>query len=637
TAGLFNLIQNALDSLHPGLFIEIDKQITEYTTDATGGFLGFAPDANRLRTLSNETYVSMFVTKMYGEIKDGEKHYMLGAKLFAHPGGDTGDGKQSEKANLAASLYIGGPTNLYLTDLDFISGLLDWIVGMFTPLALEDKSTSFIENLMAWNDASGAEKKGFVRSIDGDNATWDYPSDSQAQATTYVDVQTIVDGIKTTTKTVTRNATTHAAIGDVTTEVKYSYPLELKNLIEKVELNLFNHNGYVPYFTNISTSLPAASNRFVSAHIVLNKDAFNELLIFLYSTIFELFRDKIDGPDNAGLSYFVTGSGQSSTSNQSCESVLDGLNAHYKKYKAGTETVDDMVNYMYYYVKGISYTLEKTILQPLVLTGLQAQGGLYSVATYDLLNRYASDAIDNISSMLGTLLPIPFVSGNINPSINLYIDLDPNPSDYNRSGKLMLPGVQAIEIMINCKKTTAGTTLTKGTDWWFLRINPLSTVSDSDVDRVINSSFDSYSDHRSTVKTIVSNTKTGLLAFDEAVSAELVGSANIPTAIYIKDPATRTGNINSTSGASITITDEYIYNHTNYFPRRANVTFNDKGGASSLMKSYEDGTYYGARGTEITWDASSVDFMAPTKESGDSQVLAGYIYGYALNIVMYAI
>ena len=58
------------------------------------------------------------------------------------------------------------------------------------------------------------------------------------------------------------------------------------------------------------------------------------------------------------------------------------------------------------------------------------------------------------------------------------------------------------------------------------------------------------------------------------------------------------------------------------------------------MTSYNAGSQYqDATGTYIVWDAASVDLTAANSETADEngRRLAGYVYGYALNTVLYAI
>ena len=56
------------------------------------------------------------------------------------------------------------------------------------------------------------------------------------------------------------------------------------------------------------------------------------------------------------------------------------------------------------------------------------------------------------------------------------------------------------------------------------------------------------------------------------------------------------------------------------------------------MQSYDKSCDYNdAPGTQIEWEAATVDLTAATSEDTSGRRLAGYVYGYALNVVLYAI
>ena len=304
-------------------------------------------------------------------------------------------------------------------------------------------------------------------------------------------------------------------------------------------------------------------------------------------------------------------------------------------------------------------TLEKYILQVIAMpmakeylktiSALNTIVNLFGGLGYGLFTWAASGVIQNISALVDTILPIPFASGNIDPNINLYIDLDPLPSDYGLS-TTMLPGIQAIEIMINCEKSSNGTsmrynkkgsgyaalstgdydtdtTTSKDNSWdsWFLRIDPLNTQTDS------------------TTGSRYTTEEKGMLAFDESAEVDTSkpsGQATVPTAIVINDPATRKGQMIGGAGADIELRDSAFFNSA-LFPQFVDVRFT-AGSGSTYYHSYGTNPEYVkmARGTMLVWDASSVD-LTPADSSVDYGnpygKPAGYVYAYALNTVVYAI
>ncbi|MEG1529952.1 MAG: hypothetical protein RR405_06300, partial [Clostridia bacterium] len=172
-----------------------------------------------------------------------------------------------------------------------------------------------------------------------------------------------------------------------------------------------------------------------------------------------------------------------------------------------------------------------------------------------------------------TVLPLPFASGTILPSANIYLDLAPKANEYGLdANKKMHPGIQAIEIMINCKKDATvtndgsyGTKMlynerkkrenfqymsakdtngnlimdpTKTTenrnDSWdslVLRINPLCNIT-----QVLEQNNPKWA-----IEGTQSDYSNSVLAFDEAESAQILGTTPVPTQITITDPAKRSG------------------------------------------------------------------------------------------------
>ena len=139
---------------------------------------------------------------------------------------------------------------------------------------------------------------------------------------------------------------------------------------------------------------------------------------------------------------------------------------------------------------------------------------------------------------------------------------------------------------------------------------------------------------------INSEIKNTMIGFDDAADAsifELWNNGNVrigvdpPTEIEITDPATREGvaRYEDKSEKTFYLRDSYFFDEK-LFPQKADVRF---GNGNYTHNEMTDGS---ASGTYIVWDASTVDLTAAAITSNGKR-LAGYVYGYALNIVMYAI
>ncbi|MCQ2603034.1 MAG: hypothetical protein MJ193_03790, partial [Clostridia bacterium] len=266
------------------------------------------------------------------------------------------------------------------------------------------------------------------------------------------------------------------------------------------------------------------------------------------------------------------------------------------------------------------------------------------------------EAIPNISRLIASILPLPFASeAACNPSANIYIDLNPKNSDYNLvNNQTMHKGIQAIELFINCKKGGAGTTMdfykyggssykagnlyksTGGTGFTGTVWTPANDSTLKKQGSLSAPHTDAF-DYLALRITPLGNApdyasvQDALLGFAEAESySAFEGQVGAPTSITITDPGTRAGSTNT--GKSIILNETYLENPA-YFPQKVNVNWLN-GMDSTGNTDPESLDHLG--GTYIVWDASSVNMTAASKDS-TGQYLAGYVYGYVLNLVAYAI
>ena len=527
-------------------------------------------------------------------------HLVLDLSI-THPDRGPGSGAFTAKVHF-------GNNNILIQDLDVANGTVNSLVG--TILGDPINLASMV--------GGGSQLFSFAYS-DADSAEWNYSS-----ASTTPDFPGAVSASDDVTT-------------DATSALEMSYEPKLDGLIQKITLNLFNSNGYQPYLSGMKTvsefSDKDEDSKFLSIKIELGKDAYNELLIMVYTIVLNLIASFTDSrssssfffpnPDSMGSYatsyYYFTGPWPAEIWGTPIHDVSGGVlefsNNIVKKNANGESlmtrlasysTTQEKVNFLKPYVTDIPVALLQYVLY----------GGLLGVddSLVGAATGAAGDSVGNLGIIIGSLLPLAFASYDPsvpNPSLNIYIDLSPNASDYGVS-TTVTPGIQALELMVNVSKTAAGgKNVTNGTssanglnsfrDSMILTINPLSLLGNTD-----------------------GNNK-GLLGFVEADTATLVNNNGIvgdKTEIVISDPATRKGQITFDNGS----TQEITLNGTSLaevLPLTANVTFPN--------------SQTSANGTTVVWDAASVDLTAAATDAADGRRLAGYVYGYALNNVVAAI
>ncbi|MDE6060969.1 MAG: hypothetical protein K2G31_05835, partial [Clostridia bacterium] len=325
------------------------------------------------------------------------------------------------------------------------------------------------------------------------------------------------------------------------------------------------------------------------------------------------------------------------------------------------------VNFLEPYIRSLPYTLLKWVLRDVAFNALSTVGstttGLLNIwggAGRDLWddtfitvflgsNHYSIESavcpsVADLSRLVGGILPLPFACGSINPSLKIYIDLAPTNKEYGLSDAYkMNPGIQAVEFYINGRKNGAGTGITyttkSNTALGYGGTFGTASVGSADLiptnsgktDNANGGAWDFFFLRLTPYGNVNSDIKNTMIGFDDAADATVIGSAP-PTEIEISDPATRQGvaRYNDSRGdKTFYLRDSYFFDES-LFPQKADVRY------SNGYYTNDETTDGSATGTYIVWDASTVDLTAASIDSSGRR-LAGYVYGYALNVVMYTI
>lgn len=459
-----------------------------------------------------------------------------------------------------------------------------------------------------------------TKNNDGDDKTFEYP----------------------TAKTASDNVN---AIGWNEDKTSYSYTADMSNLIKSVGINLFNSYGYVPYYEG----MPAVTNGAgkISIKAELNKDAYNELILMVNCILINLLSkaNNLDEPwfvdvDALDKKEKSPSDALLGTTKNAVTNFFDGLDALVKK----GATTQEKVNYVEPYARSLPFTFIKWAVRVIATDAVKVD------RLWGLLQGLGPGTIQNLSELIGTILPLPFASGSINPTLNIYLDFDPQPTEYGLSNEYtMNPGIQAIEIMVNGTKNTSDANGGAGGSSSMLynkaKSNDMSTMkfmkdgggATNETTTDLGWAWDFFMLRITPYSTVEKSYKTGLLQFDDSDSASSI-SGNAPTEIVIEDPATRTGYaMKDGQKKAFQLRDSYFFDG-NIFPQKASVTFASLDEQGKPLSSYYPGSpYKDATGTQIVWDAASVDLTAATSTDENGRRLAGYVYGYALNTVLYAI
>ena len=591
SAGIGPLIGSILESLDPNLTIQIDRKGAA-TVEST--YRTFYRTATKV---DNNSHTVLNLSRVANDsgVNGKDPAYRLVLGLAATRNGMDG----ISTASLNVHLTSGGM--LYVDSNSIVIGgasIVEWILENFVnPIEL-NMLVETISNLTQPSDSL---------------SDWSAPQGATAAETAAVSDDE--DAVATTA------ATSQTSAGTITgSGADSSYSPSLKNLIEGIEINLFNSNGYQPYISTM-TSAPSSTGgtRYISLKIEFNKDAFNELLILIHymlvnmlaeapelASIQTLFIYSDSAEDGEELYYNVnTGSANGNT-------LTRNISAMRAVLADTTKTTQQKVEAIAPYSKSLPWSLLSYVLD----------GGLLGISTSVVSIGQAWSALGNLSCLIASILPLPFASYDVkapNPSANIYIDLSPEASTYGLSSRVVLPGVQAIELMINCEKDGYGS----GMSYYSASAGRTSDIASATEAMVLSIN------PRNLVESSTTYSGTGALGFLEAISASIdSGQSPVPTEVVITDPAKRTGNIVTSNGtySNVTINGTTLGNST-YFPQQA--TANYANGQNSSAG--------GLGGTGIIWDAASVDYVATTLDADTGRRLAGYIYGYALNIVVAAV
>ena len=697
TAGVMTLLQSLIDGINPNLSINIDRRATSVvqgTSNATGTYLRGV----KITTNSTLSIVSEF------------DHYKVGGDGMEALGGSTTLNDFAIRLDLSAqhpdlqddrimtgNVYFGN-NNLMIADLGVSLGALD---------ALGD-----LLGIFNWIDVGSLIGGGqlfpsFAYGDDRDTGSWDYGSPvattasdgaeagTSADGDVYGDLKTDESGSVITDSDDLTQSSSFSERGAAATNVNrpYKYAVGddghwtsgysygggdimsiLGGLINKVEVNLFNRNGYQPYISNMPTvnqdTAADTDASLISVKIELNKDAYNELLIFLYTTILSLFHVSIDANGDTsqvtiddethgvGASayshseywYFANyralgdSSGYDGFMDQPGDVIRRHENTSNSKWVisnlfAELDSIDHMtisehektvrrVQLLDPYVRSLPLSLLAWVLGDMVNLGefgsvlLWQIGGLLGVGA-------VAHTLGDVSLLLSSLLP-PFAlydSDAPNPSLNLYIDLDPQASFYGyNDGRTIAPGIQAIELMVNVEKYSGGGKTLNGINdsgaavtnqtLYYQSINDHGTLQDgyalSINPRNLVDSSTNYSGEGLFNLLEANKLRTSLDVTGYGITVDDVGTKH---ATVTKDGATvATGTLNAdllVGTASSTCAG---------LPTEAGVSLV---GYSSKVHT-----------VPLTWDAGALD-LSPS-ETAEPR-LAGYVYGYALNLVVAAI
>ncbi|MGN0744881.1 MAG: Ig-like domain-containing protein [Christensenellales bacterium] len=590
TSGIMSMIQNVLDNLKPGLNITINNKVWEGIatgkSQAEYAYSTITLPGRKVFTATNLAENSGYTDKGY--------------KILLNLALDRDGGNYD--VNL--KVVVGG-NNVFLTQLDPGGNLVSFL-----------KIVPQVQDMLNCLDLGSLMPDMFplqlTSATDGDDKTFEYPS--------------------------AKTAADASSYGWNTDQTSYSYTADMSGLVKAVDVNLFNDYGYIPYYNGMGTVSNGAGK--ISLKITLNKDAYNELILMVNCILFNLLirADEYDGEpwfinvdslDNSSKAPGDVTLGQTTDAIRSFFNEFDAL------VRSGAST-DAKVKFMEPYARSLPFTFIKWAVRVLA-------GDAIGMNIWGLLQNLGPGTVQNLSELIGGILPLPFASGVIDPSISIYIDLDPDPTEYGlTSAYTMNPGIQAIEIMVNGKKNGTGTSMlynkAQTTDMSAMKFMKDGGGASNTTTTDVGQAWDFFMLRITPYSTVDTSFTTGLLQFDDSDSAENISGFEPPTEIVIEDPATRTGYaMLAGQKKDFQLRDSYFFDG-NIFPQKAAVTFATLDEQGKPLSSYYPASpYKDATGTQIVWDAASVDLTAATSTDSEGRRLAGYVYGYVLNTVIYAI
>lgn len=700
TAGVMTMLQSIIDSIDPNLAISIDSK-TEWLVQATSGSQG---DELRAATIDRRASVTLLSTYGYYTGIGGKgmlggdtatSDFMIALNLSVkHP-----DTRQDE---LTANVYFGN-NNLWVQDLNINLGTLDGIGGLLNLLDSINLGsllgTGQLFPSFAYTDADNSDWSinAPVATTAGDGVASTAADVQYGELATGSDGKVITDDDVLDDAAFTGNNTAATNVdgpykyvlgADGVWTSGYSYSADimqlLNGLVEKVTVNLFNRNGYQPYLSTMpemdQSVTEATDASLISVKVELNKDAYNELLVFLYTTLLSLVQV---GVDTNGM---ATYDGHNTHAKPLAADAFEEHNRdwYFPYYGAYMDVASSMIRRHaingtdgeeggYWVVSNLFRELdsidymnlsehEKTVrrvelLQPYVralpmgllswlLLDMVALGNFGGTvlgfgSVYGMILSYSDVefVLGDVTAMIASLLP-PFAiydDDAPNPSLNVYIDLAPEESNYGFTGenaREIAPGIQAVELMVNVRKDGGYRTLT-GVGWdGNSYTGDIYYSEDSAGDAVGTGFHNAYVlalNPRNLVATDNSYSGDGLLQFTEA--DHLDGNLTTTGGVDVENVFIEVDDIGSKSATmySGTYTESGWNNTSQIATGTLNAGFltSNLPVEANVFLVAQDNTH--SHTVPIAWDASAVDLSAP--QDGESR-LAGFVYGYALNLVV---
>lgn len=700
TAGTMTMLQSIIDSIDPNLAISIDSK-TEWLIQATSGSQG---DELRAATIDRRASVTLLSTYGYYTGIGGKgmlggdtatSDFMIALNLSVkHP-----DTRQDE---LTANVYFGN-NNLWVQDLNINLGTLDGIGGLLNLLDSINLGsllgTGQLFPSFAYTDADNSDWSinAPVATTAGDGVASTAADVQYGELATGSDGKVITDDDVLDDAAFTGNNTAATNVdgpykyvlgADGVWTSGYSYSADimqlLNGLVEKVTVNLFNRNGYQPYLSTMpemdQSVTEATDASLISVKVELNKDAYNELLVFLYTTLLSLVQV---GVDTNGM---ATYDGHNTHAKPLAADAFEEHNRdwYFPYYGAYMDVASSMIRRHaingtdgeeggYWVVSNLFRELdsidymnlsehEKTVrrvelLQPYVralpmgllswlLLDMVALGNFGGTvlgfgSVYGMILSYSDVefVLGDVTAMIASLLP-PFAiydDDAPNPSLNVYIDLAPEESNYGFTGenaREIAPGIQAVELMVNVRKDGGYRTLT-GVGWdGNSYTGDIYYSEDSAGDATGTGFHNAYVlalNPRNLVATDNSYSGDGLLQFTEA--DHLDGNLTTTGGVDVENVFIEVDDIGSKSATmySGTYTESGWNNTSQIATGTLNAGFltSNLPVEANVFLVAQDNTH--SHTVPIAWDASAVDLSAP--QDGESR-LAGFVYGYALNLVV---
>ena len=665
TAGTMTLLTNILDGLKANLALSVDRRGVS-GVQATGGTAWNYVWTNRKSSVSLKG-TNSYVT--YGQEGSRKTGFMLVLNATAaHP-------EIQETSGRKVSLDVQFGNGSLCIDNVSAGTLAGDISGAVTRAIIGAVNGLDVGNLIGL----GAMLGGLAYS-DADNGMWDYTNPIATAASDGADAaaaaeidESLIPADSHPDPTYSYSDMTQpwsSGNGDSHYDRQYGTALSLEGLVNKVEVNLFNKNGYQPYLSTMkdtSTLAQSATDAsLISIKVEFTKDGYNELMIYLYTMLLGLIQEAADTygdanffgvgtDDNGGDAnmhrHGSEGGYQVSNLFRELDAIdnNDTLTQHQKTVKKSS--------LMSYYAQSLPYALgiwllesgDVLNLEEIIDDAIGFGGALVEPIALGLIRQM----IGNITLLIGSILP-PFAnydSDAPNPSLNLYIDLDPQESMYGIDREIA-PGIQAVELMVNAEKVGGGRTLsgvnragtsTTGQIWYEANADenrdPDGTEWGKSYGEGLHEAYVLAINPRNLLDggNAGENAGEGLLEFAEArdlnggaLKTNSIGGATYNVnqlQIVVTDPATREAklqvrDIENGGITDITTTNKHLTADflLEFLPRNATVNLVDPACTHNVT---------------VIWDASALDFSPSALEENNR--LAGYVYGYALNLVVAAI